>query len=122
MDALEDLREGFATLEVQTAVVGGLRQATSPVVDADQVLVRLGGGPTGADRQRGVELAFDLTDVEGHAERRSRERGSETDGQWQFCQAPERCGCCHRRYSMCFLLLMLADYSQQVLALDPSKV
>jgi hypothetical protein len=47
MDAFEDLREGFAALEVQVAVVGGLGQALAAVVDTDQVLVRLLGRPTG---------------------------------------------------------------------------
>ncbi|MNE82626.1 hypothetical protein D3C80_1793640 [compost metagenome] len=42
MDAFEDFREGFTALEVQVAVIGGLRQTFAAVVDANQVLVRLG--------------------------------------------------------------------------------
>ncbi|MNG05978.1 hypothetical protein D3C84_891960 [compost metagenome] len=41
MDALEDLRIGLPTLEVQVTVIGGLGQAAPAVVDANQVLVRL---------------------------------------------------------------------------------
>ncbi|MNR64530.1 hypothetical protein D3C85_1872050 [compost metagenome] len=52
MDALEDLREGFTALEVEVTVIGGLRQATTAIVDADEVLVGTFGRPTGTDRQR----------------------------------------------------------------------
>jgi len=64
MDALEDLRKGFAALEVGVAIVRSLRQTMAAVVDADEVLVRALGRPTGTDRQGRVELAFDFTDVE----------------------------------------------------------
>lgn len=49
MDALEYLREGFAFLEVQVAIVGGLRQPLAAIVDPDQVLVRVGSRPAGPD-------------------------------------------------------------------------
>src|SRR5690606_11633285 len=65
MDALEDLRKGLAFLEVQTTVIAGLRQAAPTVVDANQILVRIAHRPAGPDRQRGVELTFDLIDIEG---------------------------------------------------------
>ncbi|MOA37394.1 hypothetical protein D3C78_1589810 [compost metagenome] len=89
MDALEDLREGFPSLEVQVPVIGGLRQALAAIVDTDQVFVGLGRGPARPHRQGRVELAFDFTDVEADAECRAGERGGKTDGQRQFCPAPE---------------------------------
>src|SRR5690606_27356471 len=114
VNALEDLGEGFATLEVKVTIIGGLRQAATAVVDSDQILVGLGGRPAGTDRQRRVELPFDLADIESDAECRSGKGRSETDGQWQFRQAPVGfCFCCHRRYSMCFCYGCL-DYSQPV--------
>ncbi len=69
MDALEDLRERFPTLEVQVAVVGGLGKSLAAVVHTDQVLVRLGGRPAGPDRQRRVEGTFDFPDVERSPQR-----------------------------------------------------
>ncbi|MCY1562988.1 hypothetical protein D9M68_1004600 [compost metagenome] len=64
MDALEDLREGLALLEVQVAVVGGLRQPPAAVVDPDQIPVGIGGRPAGTDGKAGVELPIDFTDIE----------------------------------------------------------
>ncbi|MCY1551664.1 hypothetical protein D9M68_880090 [compost metagenome] len=64
VDALEYLREGLAALEVQTTIIAGLGEAGSTVGGTDQVLVDLAGAPAGADRQRGVELPLDLTDLE----------------------------------------------------------
>ncbi len=64
VDALEDLREGFALLEVEPAVVGGLRRGVAAVAGADVVLVGGTHGPAGPHRQRRVELPFDLPDVE----------------------------------------------------------
>src|SRR5690606_15556723 len=64
VDALEDLREGLALLEVQPAVVTGLRLALAAVVGADQVTIRAAHRPAGTDRQRAVELPLDLTDIE----------------------------------------------------------
>ncbi|MCY1186637.1 hypothetical protein D9M73_275290 [compost metagenome] len=90
VDALEDLREGLTALEVQVAVVGGLRQAFAAVVDANQVLVRVGRRPAGPYGQRRVERPFDFTDVETDAECRTGERRSEADGQRQFRPAPEQ--------------------------------
>ncbi|MNN12182.1 hypothetical protein D3C81_1251650 [compost metagenome] len=99
MDALEDLREGLALLEVQATVVGGVRRGPAAVVVADEVLVGIGRGPTGAERQRGVELAFDLANVEadglrlggntkshgGHGERKKMRL--EESGPYCFCHA-----------------------------------
>ncbi|MCY1413386.1 hypothetical protein D9M71_288160 [compost metagenome] len=104
MHTLEDLREGLALLEVQVAVVGGLRQAAAAVVDPDEVLVRALGRPTGADGQRRVERTLDFPNVEADGGCGGRQRGGQADGQRQFSQAPELLDCCHRRYSMCFLL------------------
>ncbi|MDT4866899.1 hypothetical protein FQZ97_1017830 [compost metagenome] len=64
MDALEDLREGLALLEVQATVVGGLRQPLATIVGPDQVRFGTPHRPAGTDRQRRVELPLDLANVE----------------------------------------------------------
>ncbi|MCY1308038.1 hypothetical protein D9M70_580180 [compost metagenome] len=68
MQALEDLRESFALLEVQTAVVngGGARRATLAhrVVRRDVIRIGTADSPAGADRQRRVEATLDLPDIE----------------------------------------------------------
>src|SRR5471030_1309622 len=89
MDALEDLREGLAALEVRVTVIGGLGQALATVVDTNKVLVRLLGRNTHAQGERRVELTFDFTDIETDAECGPGERRSKTDRQRQFRPAPE---------------------------------
>ena len=108
MDALEDLREGLTALEVQVAIVRSLRKPLAAVVDADQVLVRLGCRPASTNGQRRIELAFDFTDVETDAECRASERRSEADGQRQFCPTPKQMCRCHRRYSMFFIFMAVS--------------
>ncbi|MNH02295.1 hypothetical protein D3C79_615300 [compost metagenome] len=110
MDALEDLGEGFALLEVQVAIVGCLRQALAAVVHPDQVLVGVGRRPAGADGERRVELAFDFTNVETDSESRTCERGSKADGQGQLGPAPEQVCRFHRRYSMYFFVMAVSPF------------
>ncbi|MCY1452296.1 hypothetical protein D9M71_692060 [compost metagenome] len=76
MQALEDLREGLALLEVQTAVVstGGL--AVAAIAHVDQVLAGRLGLPAGAHGQRGVELPLDLPNIEVDRARRRTGRRS----------------------------------------------
>ncbi|MCY1436154.1 hypothetical protein D9M71_522700 [compost metagenome] len=81
VDALEDLREGLALLEVQVAIVGGLRQPSAAVVDADQIAVGIGCRPAGTDGKAGVELPFDFTDVEGGGLAVTRQTGGDRHGQ-----------------------------------------
>ncbi|MNY22848.1 hypothetical protein D3C86_1564880 [compost metagenome] len=64
VDALEDLREGLALLEVQVAVVRGLRQPVAAVVATDEVPVGIAHRPAGANRKRGIELPFDFPHIE----------------------------------------------------------
>ncbi|MCY1457933.1 hypothetical protein D9M71_752700 [compost metagenome] len=64
MDTLEDLRKGLALLEIQVAIVRGLRKPVAAIVTADQVLVGITYRPTGAHRERGVELPFDFPHIE----------------------------------------------------------
>lgn len=45
MDALEDLREGITLVEVQVAVIRGLRQTPATVVGTDQVFIATGSRP-----------------------------------------------------------------------------
>src|SRR5690606_31152984 len=99
--------ESFATLEVQVSIVRSLGQAPATIVDTDKILVGFFCSPAGTDGELRIELPFDLTDIEGHAECRCGKGRGEADGQRQFCQAPVGCCFCHRRYSMCFLLWML---------------
>ncbi|MNP29309.1 hypothetical protein D3C76_1223280 [compost metagenome] len=72
MHALEDLREGFAFLEVQAVVVGGPRGglATADALRVEvgnELFVRISHRPTGADRQRRVERPLNLPDIEIHS-------------------------------------------------------
>ena len=89
VNALEDLRERFPALEIQMAIIGGLRQAVAAVIGTDEILVGILRRPTGAYRKRRVELTFDFTDVETYAKCRTGERRGEADGQRQFRPAPE---------------------------------
>ena len=89
VDALEDLRERLAALEVQVPVIGGLGQALAAVVGTDQVTIGFGRGPARPHGKRRVKAPFDFTNVETDAECRPGERRSEADGQGQSCPAPE---------------------------------
>ncbi|MNP23121.1 hypothetical protein D3C76_1158190 [compost metagenome] len=51
VNALEDLREGFALLEVEAAVVAALGRGATTVEGADVVRVGATDGPTGANGQ-----------------------------------------------------------------------
>ncbi|MNV48027.1 hypothetical protein D3C71_1399140 [compost metagenome] len=66
--ALEDLREGFALLEIQAVVVIGSRRRIASgalrVEVGNEVRVGAANGPAGADRQCGIETAFDFADAE----------------------------------------------------------
>ncbi|MNC17720.1 hypothetical protein D3C75_656090 [compost metagenome] len=64
VNTLEDLREGFTLLEIQSPVVTGRRLAGAAVDDAHQGFIRITHAPARADRQRGVERPLDLPDVE----------------------------------------------------------
>ncbi|MNZ36675.1 hypothetical protein D3C78_541040 [compost metagenome] len=67
MQALEDLREGLALLEVQAAIVHGRGARTAlahGVVRRNVIRVSTARCPTGANRQRRIELAFDFTNIE----------------------------------------------------------
>src|SRR5690606_11612035 len=98
---LEDLREGLATLEIQTVVVTGLGVAGARLVAngigaTNQLVVRLGGGPAGADGHGGVQLTFDLADIEidcvgrgGNAQRYCQGQSVRLEDSVPFC-------CCHR--------------------------
>ncbi|MCY1528947.1 hypothetical protein D9M68_640700 [compost metagenome] len=95
MDALEDLREGLALLEVQSAIVAGRGEGFAAVGGADQLGVGIADRPTGADRQGRVELAFDLPDIEGDG--LSRRGNADSDGQSQDIGLEDSgpCCCCH---------------------------
>ncbi|MCY1283343.1 hypothetical protein D9M70_322200 [compost metagenome] len=68
MQALEDLREGLALLEIQTTVIaGGARRRTAlahGVVRRNVIRIGTAHGPAGPHRERRIELAFDLADIE----------------------------------------------------------
>ncbi|MNP28058.1 hypothetical protein D3C76_1210050 [compost metagenome] len=72
MHALEDLRIGFTFLEILAPVVTGGREAGAAIVATDQFGLGFGHGPTGTDRQRRVELAVKLTEVEACGANRCR--------------------------------------------------
>ncbi|MNP18535.1 hypothetical protein D3C76_1110210 [compost metagenome] len=67
VQALEDLREGLALLEVLAAIVGTAGEALAAIVFTDQLGVGVTQGPAGANAEGTVELAFDLAGAEGHA-------------------------------------------------------
>ncbi|MNP07180.1 hypothetical protein D3C76_991970 [compost metagenome] len=95
MDALEDLREGLTALEVQVAVVGGLRQALAAVVDPDQVRISTAHSPAGTDGQRGIEASLDLSHVEGDALCLGDAAERNGDGQRFQSEFGARCCCFH---------------------------
>ena len=76
-------------MEIKTAIVRDLRVTGATVVGADQRMIGLGSGPTGADRQLGIQLNLDIAHIETHAPGRPGERRGETDCQWQLGSAPE---------------------------------
>ena len=93
---LEDLGEGLALLEVETPVIPGGRLARTASNGADQAFIGIAHAPTGADRQRRVELPLDLADVERNSLRlgtaaqrnRSGQRLWREDGaHYCFCHA-----------------------------------
>ncbi|MNR63368.1 hypothetical protein D3C85_1856620 [compost metagenome] len=64
MDALENLREGFALTEVQAPIVPCGRLTATAVADTDQITVGIAHAPTGTNGQGGIELPFEFPDVE----------------------------------------------------------
>ncbi|MNG01115.1 hypothetical protein D3C84_840800 [compost metagenome] len=64
VNALEDLREGLALLEILPPVITGRRLPATAIDRAHQGIVCIAHAPTRADRQRRVERAFDFPDVE----------------------------------------------------------
>ncbi|MCY1428315.1 hypothetical protein D9M71_441950 [compost metagenome] len=68
MHAFEDLREGFALLEVLPVVIcragGRFTAKTKGVGGVDELGVRPAYGPTGADGKGRIELTFDFADLE----------------------------------------------------------
>ena len=86
MHAGEDFREGFAALEVQAAIVGDFGLPGAAIVGANQFAVGLGRRPAGTNGQLGIDLAFNVTDIEAHA---PGVRRSEADCQRQFGATPE---------------------------------
>ena len=63
MHALEDFRERFAFLEIQSAVVAA-SWSRPAIDDRDQVWICAAHRPARTHGQAAVELAFDLADVE----------------------------------------------------------
>ncbi|MCY1299971.1 hypothetical protein D9M68_576230 [compost metagenome] len=66
MDALENLGEALALLEVQTTVIRSSRGSLATIGHGDEVGVGAPHGPTSADGQLAVEFAFDLAEAEIH--------------------------------------------------------
>ncbi|MCY1244489.1 hypothetical protein D9M72_575640 [compost metagenome] len=96
MDALEDLREGLALLEVEAAVVdrGGGRLATfaQHVVRRDERRIGAAHRPAGAHRERGIETSLEFADAE--IDGLGRRAGAKGDGRTE--QMRPECGahCC----------------------------
>ncbi|MDT4847387.1 hypothetical protein FQZ97_814390 [compost metagenome] len=95
MQALEDLREGLALLEVQAAVVGGTRSGGATGPHQIEVGNERGIGrthrPTGADGQRRVQLTFDLPKVEAHGLRVTGKAQGDGGGQRMRSKQSARC-------------------------------
>ncbi|MCY1416393.1 hypothetical protein D9M71_318980 [compost metagenome] len=98
MDALEDLREGLALLEIQVAIVGGLRQPPAAIVDPDQIRVGIGGRPTGTDGQAAVELSVDLPDAERGGVGLARQAGGDRHGQCLELESGALSYCAHAAF------------------------
>ena len=66
VNTLEDLGEGLAALEVQSAIIIGLGRSLAAVAGAHQIRVRTAYRPAGTDGQGGVELPLDFAQAEVH--------------------------------------------------------
>ncbi|MCY1429683.1 hypothetical protein D9M71_456100 [compost metagenome] len=96
MPAAEALAEGFATLEVEAAVVAACRRRAAAVAGADQVAIGAVGGPAGGQRQLRVELPLQRPDVEGHGLGRHSQAGRQRRDQSRSARTPRRRDSAHR--------------------------
>ncbi|MNN50861.1 hypothetical protein D3C81_1654680 [compost metagenome] len=98
VQALEDLREGLALLEVQAVVVDGTARGLATlahrVVRRNECWIGSAYCPAGAQRQRRIEPAFDLPDIEING--MSLRAHTQGDGCSQHFRLEEsaHCSCC----------------------------
>ncbi|MCY1454614.1 hypothetical protein D9M71_716920 [compost metagenome] len=105
MQTLEDLREGLALLEVQATVVDGsgtrFTTLAHHVVRRNVIRVGTTHGPTGAERQRRVEAALDLPDIELHGVSRCGQAKRDCGAQQMWLESCAHCCSCHANSRFC---------------------
>ncbi len=92
MNALEDLGEGFALLEIETAIVAGLAVSRSAIRLTHQIHIPIRHGPASPNRQRRIELPLNLANIE--VDRVSRCSSAQRNGKGQCLGLEDSLPCC----------------------------